>query len=54
MALGHATDGWVAAHLRDQVEVQREQRRTQPHARGRGGGLAAGMACPHDQNVELF
>ena len=54
VALGHAADGGVAAHLRDQVEIQREQGRAQAHPRGGGGGLAARVSPAYDQHIELF
>ena len=44
MALGDAADGGVAGHLRDEVEVQREEGRAQAHACGRGCGFATGVA----------
>jgi hypothetical protein len=54
MALGDAADGGVAGHLRDEVEVEREERRAQAHARGGHGGFAAGVACADDDYVVLF
>src|SRR5271170_1271496 len=44
MALGDAADGGVAGHLRDEVEVEREERRAQAHARRSDGGFAAGVS----------
>ena len=54
MALGDAADGGIAGHLRDQVEVQGEERGAQAHA-GRGdGGFAAGVSGADDGYVEVF
>ena len=54
MALGYAADGRVAGHLGDEVEVEREEGRSEAHARCCGGGFAASVACADDQDVELF
>jgi len=54
MALGDAADGWVAGHLGDEVEVEREERCAQTHARGGGGGFAACVAGADDKDVEMF
>ena len=54
MAFGNASDGGIAGHLRDQVDVQRVERGLQAHARGSHGGLASGMTGADDNYVELF
>ena len=54
MALRDAAYGRVARHLRDQIEIQREQRRPPTHARRGHRGLAAGMPRAHDHDVVLF
>ena len=54
VSLGDSADRRVAAHLRDQVEVQRKDGRAQPHARRRHSGFAAGMPCADDDDVVLF
>jgi hypothetical protein len=54
MALGDAADGRIATHLRDQVEVQRKDRRAQPHARRRYRRLTARVARAHDDDIVLF
>ena len=54
MALGDAADGRVAAHLRDEVEVQGEEGGAEAHARGGHRGFAAGVAGAYDDYVELF
>jgi hypothetical protein len=54
MALGHAADGRVAAHLRNQVEVHGDQRGLQAHARRGHGRLAAGMTRAHHCHIVLF
>ena len=48
MAFGYAADGGVAGHLRDEVEVEGEEGGAQAHARGGGGGFAAGVAGADD------
>ena len=54
VSLGNAADGRIAGHLRDQIDVEREQRGAQPHARGSHGGFAAGMAGADNDYVVLF
>ena len=54
VALGHAADGRIAAHLRDQVEVHGDERGLQAHARGGHGGFAAGVAGAHHDDIVLF
>ncbi len=53
VALADAADGGIAGHLRNGIEVLRDQ----PHARtptGRGPGrLTAGMARTHDDDIHL-
>src|ERR1700733_9665934 len=49
-----AADCRVARHLRDQVDVEGDERRLQPHARGGHRGLASGMAGADDNDIELF
>jgi hypothetical protein len=54
MALGNASDGGVAGHLRDEVEVEGEQGGAQAQA-GRGHGrLAAGVSGADDDYIVLF
>ena len=48
MAFGYAAYGGVAGHLRDEVEVEGEEGGAQAHARGGGGGFAAGVARAYD------
>ena len=54
VALGHAADGRIAAHLRDEVQVHGDERGLQAHARGGHGGLAAGVPGAHDDHIVLF
>jgi len=54
MSFGNASDGGIAGHLRDQVDVERVERGLQAHARGSHGGLAPGMTGADDNYVELF
>ena len=49
MALGDAADGGIAGHLRDEVEVEREEGGAQAHARGGDGGFAAGVSGADDE-----
>src|SRR5205085_858478 len=54
MAFCNSTEGRIAGHLRDQVNIQRVKRSLQAHARAGDGRLAAGMSCSDDYDVELF
>jgi hypothetical protein len=54
MAFGDAADGWVAAHLCDQVEVESEDGRAETHAGGGHCGFAACVAGAYYDYVELF
>jgi hypothetical protein len=54
VSLGDAADGGVAAHLRDEVEVQGEEGRAQPHARGGHGRLAPGVPGADYHHIELL
>ena len=54
MAFGDAADGWVAAHLGDEVEVEGEDGGAEAHARGGHGGFASCVAGAYYYYVELF
>lgn len=54
VTFGDATNGRIAGHLGDEIEVECKQRCTQPHASRGGGGFAAGVASSYDYNVILF
>ena len=54
VALGHAADGGIAAHLGDEVEVHGDEGGFEAHARRGHGGLAAGVSRAHHGNVVLF
>ena len=51
MALGQATDGRVAGHLADGIEIDGEQERLATHACGGERGLHAGVACSHHDHI---
>ena len=52
MALAEPADGRVARHLADGGELVGDQRRARAHAGSGSGGLAAGMAAAHHDDVE--
>ena len=52
--LGDAANRRITAHLRNQVEVQREQGGAQSHARRGHRRLASGMSGAHHHHVVLF
>ncbi len=54
VALGHAADGRIAAHLRNQVEIHGDERGLEAHARGGHGRLAAGVSGAHYDHIVLF
>src|SRR4029077_16169190 len=54
VALGDATDGRIAGHLCDEVDVQGVESSPQAHAGGGHGGLASGVSSTDDDDVELF
>jgi hypothetical protein len=54
MAFGDTSDSGVAGHLRDEVEVEREERGAEAHAGGGHSGFAASMAGAYDDYVVLF
>ena len=54
VALGHAANGRIAAHLRDQVEVHGDEGGLEPHARGRHRRLAPGVTGAHNNHIVLF
>ena len=51
VSLGQTTDGRVAGHLGNGVQVLREHSRPATHAGGGKGGFHAGMASPDDDDV---
>ena len=53
VALGDAPNGWVAAHLGDQVKIKREQSSAQPQTCRRNSSFAAGVSGSDDGNVVL-
>jgi curved DNA-binding protein CbpA len=52
--LRHPADGRVTAHLRDEVEIHRDQCRLQAHARRRHGSLAPCVSRAHYDHVVLL
>ena len=50
--LGDATHGGIARHLRDEIDVEGEQRGLQPHAGSGHRSLASGMTGADDNDVE--
>ena len=52
--LGDAANRGVARHLRDQIQIETEQRRPQPHARCRHRRLASRVPRTHNYNVVTF
>ncbi len=54
MTFGDAADGRVAGHLRDKVEVEREQGGAQAHASRGHRRLTAGVSCANYDYIVLF
>ena len=54
VALGHASNGRIAAHLRNQVEVHGNDGGFQAHARGSHGRFAASVPSAHHDDIVLF
>src|ERR1700674_4527518 len=54
MAFGNASDGGVAGHLRDEVDVQGVEGGLEAHAGAGDGGLASGVSGADDYYVEIF
>jgi hypothetical protein len=54
VALGHAANGRVAAHLRNQVHIHGDQRRLQAHARSCHGRLASCVSGAHHHHIVFF
>ncbi len=52
--LGNPTHRWIAGHLRNQIDVERVERRFQAHACGGHCGFASGMARADHDHIELF
>jgi hypothetical protein len=51
---GYSSDRGIATHLRNQIEVQGEDRCAQTHPRRRHCGLASGVSGTDHHYVELF
>ncbi len=54
VSLGEATDGGVAAHLADGVEILRKHGNLTSHARSSKGGLDACVPGPDHENIVFF
>jgi len=54
VSLGNAANSRVARHLRDEIDVEGEERGVQAHARASHGSLASGMTGAHHHNVVGF
>jgi hypothetical protein len=54
MAFGNSSHSWVAGHLRNQINIQREERGFQAHAGAGDGRFAACVPGSNDDYVELF
>ena len=54
VAFGDPSDGGVTGHLRDQVDVECEERGLQAHAGGGHRGLASGVASADYYYIEMF
>jgi len=54
MAFGDASDGRVAGHLRDEINVQSVERGLEAHAGAGNGGFASGVSGADDDHVEMF
>ncbi len=53
LPLGHAADGWVAAHLPDGIAVDGQKCGPHPHAGRRQGRFQPSVARTHHDDVEL-
>jgi hypothetical protein len=54
MAFSYSANGWVAAHLGDEVKVHGDEGGLEAHAGGCHGGFAAGMTCADHGYIVLF
>lgn len=54
VTFGDSTDGRVAGHLRDEIDVEGEEGSFKAHAGGGHGGLASGVAGADYDYVEMF
>ena len=52
--LADATDGRVAAHLSQRLDVVAQQQRLATHAGGRQRSLSSGMAAANDDDIEFL
>ena len=51
MPLGHSTDGRIAGHLTDLLDLHRDQQGRHPHPRNRQRRFASGVAPAHNNHV---
>jgi hypothetical protein len=54
VAFGDSSDGGIARHLRDEIDVEREERGLETHAGCGHGSLASGVAGADYYYVEMF
>ena len=54
VAFGDASDGGVARHLRDEIDVEGVKGSLESHAGAGYGGFAAGVSGADDDDVEMF
>jgi hypothetical protein len=54
MPLRNSTNRRIATHLRNQIQIQRKDRRAQTHPRGRHRRLATSVTRANDDYVKLF
>jgi hypothetical protein len=54
VALGDASNGGIARHLRNQVQIETEQCRPQAHSGSGHRRFAPRVPSTHDYNVVLF
>jgi hypothetical protein len=54
VALGHAANRWIAAHLGDEIHVHGDERGFQAHTRRSHGRFAAGVPGAHHDDIVLF
>ena len=54
VALGDASDGGVAGHLRDEIDVEGVEGGPESHAGAGNGGFASGVPGADDDYVEMF
>src|SRR5690606_24280548 len=54
MALPYSSDGWIAGHLAECVDIVCKQQRSSTHARSRQCGFCTGVASADYDYIKLF